>query len=185
MPAYQERVSDYSVTFLGERALERQSVVDPTNKIALLTGGKRIGRIVAEQLAARGADVALSFARSRTEAEEAAERVRAAGRRALVLQADLTSPDACRALVSAVAESLGGPDILSNMASVYVNRRLADVSASDWQAPIAVDLGAAFFCSQAAAPFMRARGGGRIINFSDWVVASGRPRYKGFVPYYV
>ena len=125
------------------------------------------------------------FARSRTEAEEAAARVRAAGRRALVQQADLTSPEACRALVSGVAEALGGVDILINMASVYAKRPFGDVSVQDWQAPLAVDLGAAFFCSQAAAPLMRLRGGGRIINFSDWTVPSGRPRYRGFVPYYV
>ena len=58
--------------------------MDLAGKIALITGGKRIGLVVAEQLAARGADVAVSFARSRTEAEEAALRVRAAGRRAQV-----------------------------------------------------------------------------------------------------
>jgi NAD(P)-dependent dehydrogenase (short-subunit alcohol dehydrogenase family) len=159
--------------------------VELAGKIALITGGRRIGLVVAEQLAARGADVAVSFARSRTEAEEAARRVRAAGRRALVEQADLASPEACRALVSRVGSALGGPDVLVNMASVYVNRPLESVSAADWQAPLAVDLGAAFFCSQAAAAAMRARGGGRIVNFSDWVAASGRPRYKGFVPYYV
>jgi NAD(P)-dependent dehydrogenase (short-subunit alcohol dehydrogenase family) len=159
--------------------------VELTNKVALITGGKRIGLVVAEELAKRGADVALSFARSRTGAEAAAASVRAAGRRALVQQADLTSPDACRALVSAVATGLGGLDILVNMASVYVKRPLEEVQASDWQAPLAVDLGAAFFCSQAAAPLMRLRGGGRIVNFSDWTVPSGRPRYRGFVPYYV
>ena len=156
-----------------------------TNKVALITGGKRIGRVVAEELARRRADVALDFARSRTQAEEAAARVRAAGRRALVQQADLTSPDACRALVSSAAQVLGGVDILINMASVYAKRPLEDVSVQDWQAPLAVDLGAAFFCSQAAAPLMRLRGGGRIVNFSDWTVPSGRPRYRGFVPYYV
>jgi NAD(P)-dependent dehydrogenase (short-subunit alcohol dehydrogenase family) len=159
--------------------------VDLAGKVALITGGKRIGLVVAEQLAARGADVAVSFARSRAEAEEAAVRVRAAGRRALVEQADLTSPEACRTLVSRVTATLGGPDVLVNMASVYVSRPFEHLSAAEWQAPLAVDLGASFFCSQAAAPAMRARGGGRIVNFSDWVVASGRPRYKGFVPYYV
>jgi NAD(P)-dependent dehydrogenase (short-subunit alcohol dehydrogenase family) len=159
--------------------------VDLNGKIALITGGKRIGLVVAEQLAARGADVALSYARSRTEAEEAARRVRAAGRRAIVEQADLASPEACRTLVARVASALGGPDVLINMASVYVNRPLESVSIADWQAPLAVDLGATFFCAQAAAPAMRARGVGRIVNFSDWVVASGRPRYKGFAPYYV
>jgi 3-oxoacyl-[acyl-carrier protein] reductase len=48
-----------------------------------------------------------------------------------------------------------------------------------------VDLRAAFLCAHAAAPHMRARGGGRIINFSDWIARSGRPRYTGYVPYYV
>jgi NAD(P)-dependent dehydrogenase (short-subunit alcohol dehydrogenase family) len=87
--------------------------------------------------------------------------------------------------VTGVAAALGGLDILINMASVYVNRPFADVREEDWHAPLAVDLGAAFFCAQAAAPLMRTRGGGRIVNFSDWLVPSGRPRYRGFVPYYV
>src|SRR4051795_13115424 len=48
-----------------------------------------------------------------------------------------------------------------------------------------VDLRAAFLCARAAVPHMRRSGGGRIINFSDWVAASGRPRYTGYIPYYV
>ena len=48
-----------------------------------------------------------------------------------------------------------------------------------------VDLRAAFLCSKAAAPHMRRQGGGRIVNFSDWLAKSGRPRYKGFLSYYV
>jgi NAD(P)-dependent dehydrogenase (short-subunit alcohol dehydrogenase family) len=47
------------------------------------------------------------------------------------------------------------------------------------------DLRAAFLCAHAAVPHMRKQGGGRIINFSDWIARSGRPRYKGFLPYYV
>ncbi len=156
-----------------------------TDKVALITGGKRIGLVVAEELARRGADVALGYARSRAEAEEAAARVRAAGRRATIIQADLTSPEACRALVGGAVEALGGLDILINMASVYVERPFADLSAADWNPPLAVDLGASFHCAHAAAPHMRARGGGRIINFSDWTVTSGRARYRGFLPYYV
>ena len=156
-----------------------------TDKIVLITGAKRIGIVLAEELAKRGADVGLSFMRSREQAEQAATRVRAAGRRALTESADLTSPDACRALVSSVAEVLGGLDILINMASVYVARPFADLRPADWQAPLAVDLGASFFCAQAAAPLMRARGGGRIINFSDWTAPGDRPRYRGFLPYYV
>ena len=48
-----------------------------------------------------------------------------------------------------------------------------------------VDLRAAFLCAHAAAPHMRRQGGGRIVNFSDWIAKSGRPRYPGFLPYYV
>jgi NAD(P)-dependent dehydrogenase (short-subunit alcohol dehydrogenase family) len=159
--------------------------VDLLNRVALITGGKRIGLVVAEELAKRGADVALSYARSRPEAETAAERVRAAGRRAAIVQADLTQPDACRTLVDTAAAELGRLDILVNMASVYVNKAFDELSAKDWNATVDVDLRAAFFCAQAAAPYMRREGGGRIVNFSDWLARSGRPRYKGFLPYYV
>ena len=153
--------------------------------VALITGGKRIGLVVAEQLAQRGADVALGYARSRAEAEEGAAKVGAAGRRAAVVQADLTKPEACEALVNTVVAELGRLDILVNMASVYVKKPFAELRATDWNATVDVDLRAAFLCAHAAAPHMRRQGGGRIINFSDWLARSGRPRYKGFLPYYV
>jgi NAD(P)-dependent dehydrogenase (short-subunit alcohol dehydrogenase family) len=159
--------------------------VDLTNTVALITGGRRIGRVVAEQLAQRGADVALGYARSRPAADEAAAKVRAAGRRAAVVQADLTKPDACETLVNAVVAELGRLDILVNMASVYVKKPFDELRAADWNATVDVDLRAAFLCAHAAAPHMRRQGGGRIINFSDWLARSGRPRYKGFLPYYV
>ena len=159
--------------------------MDLPGKVALITGGKRIGLVVAEQLALRGADVALGYARSRTEAEEAAAKVRAAGRRAAVVHADLTKPDACEALVNTVVAELGRLDILVNMASVYVKKPFGELRATDWDATVNVDLRAAFLCAHAAAPHMRRQGGGRIINFSDWLARSGRPRYKGFLPYYV
>jgi NAD(P)-dependent dehydrogenase (short-subunit alcohol dehydrogenase family) len=159
--------------------------MDLAGKVALITGGKRIGLVVAEQLAQRGADVGLGYARSRPEAEEAAAKVRGAGRRAAVVQADLTKPDACEALVNAVVAELGRLDVLVNMASVYVKKPFSELRATDWDATVNVDLRAAFLCAHAAAPHMRRQGGGRIINFSDWLARSGRPRYKGFLPYYV
>jgi NAD(P)-dependent dehydrogenase (short-subunit alcohol dehydrogenase family) len=156
-----------------------------SDKVALITGGKRIGLVVARELAARGVDIALRYARSRVEAERAAELVRAAKRRATAFQADLLQPEACEALVAQVADTFGRLDILINMASVYVERPFAELKASEWDATLNVDLRAAFLCSRAAAPHMRKQGGGRIINFSDWLSRSGRPRYRGFVPYYV
>jgi len=159
--------------------------VDFHNKAALITGGKRIGLVVAEELARRGTDVALAYARSREEAEEAAGLVRAAGRRSAVLQADLTSPEACKATVDGAASALGRLDILINMASVYARTAFDELRITDWNGPLEVDLRASFLCAHAAVPHMRAQGGGRIINFADWVARSGRPRYAGFLPYYV
>ena len=153
--------------------------------VALITGGKRIGLVVAGEIAARGVDVGLSYARSRAEAEQAAERVRAAGRRAAIVQADLSQPEACEAVVAHIVETLGRLDILINMASVYVERPFDELRAADWDSVLNVDLRAAFLCARAAVPHMRRQGGGRIISFSDWVARSGRPRYRGFLPYYV
>jgi len=159
--------------------------MDLKNKVALITGGKRIGAVVASELAARGVEIGLSYARSKTEAEQAADAVRAEKRRAATFQTDLSQPPAAAVLVSAVVQTFGRLDILINMASVYAKRPFADLTVEDWDAALDVDLRAAFLCAQAAAPHMRAQGGGRIINFSDWVAKSGRPRYLGYVPYYV
>jgi NAD(P)-dependent dehydrogenase (short-subunit alcohol dehydrogenase family) len=68
---------------------------------------------------------------------------------------------------------------------VYSERPFAELTLEDWNGALDVDLRAAFLCSLRAVPHMRAKGGGRIINFSDWVAKSGRPRYPGYLPYYV
>jgi NAD(P)-dependent dehydrogenase (short-subunit alcohol dehydrogenase family) len=103
----------------------------------------------------------------------------------VVVQADLQVPEACSALVAEAARMMGRLDILINMASVYAERPFEQVRAADWNAGLDVDLRGAFFCAQAAVPHMREQGGGRIVNMTDWIAKSGRPRYGGFVPYYV
>ena len=159
--------------------------MDLGGRAALITGGKRIGEAVASAFAAGGADVALSYNRSRSDAEQAAAAVEAEGRRAVVTQADLSLPDDCARLVNGSAETLGRLDILINMASVYARTAFDELTEQDWDRGLAVDLTASFLCARAAVPHMRARAGGRIVNFADWVAASGRPRYPGFLPYYV
>ena len=152
---------------------------------ALITGGKRIGAAVAIDLARRGMHLALTYNRSRREAEETADEVRSAGRRVFLIQADLSRGDECRRLVDESAASLGRLDVLINMASVYKSVPFDETDEASWDATIDVDLKAAFLCARAAAAHLRAAGGGRIISFSDWVAASGRPRYKGYLPYFV
>jgi NAD(P)-dependent dehydrogenase (short-subunit alcohol dehydrogenase family) len=156
-----------------------------TGKAVLITGGKRIGAVIAAELAERGMDVALSFNRSREEAEDTASAVRAKGRRAFVVHADVSRAQDCAALVNDAARQLGRLDVLINMASVYSSVPFDQLDEQCWDAAIDVDLKAAYLCAIAAVPHLRAAGGGRIINFADWIAASGRPRYAGYLPYYV
>jgi len=156
-----------------------------SGRAALVTGGRRIGAVVAEALAARGADVALTWRGSRAEADAAAEAVRTHGRRALVLQADLADAAACARVVDETAGALGRLDVLVTMASRYLATPFDTLTLDDWQRQLDVDLRATWLCAQAAVPHMRRAGGGRIVAFSDWVAASRRPRYPGYLPYYV
>jgi NAD(P)-dependent dehydrogenase (short-subunit alcohol dehydrogenase family) len=157
----------------------------PHGKVALITGGKRIGAVVATTLAKDGVDIALVYNRSLAEAAETESAVKALGRRALVIQADVANERACIDAVTATIKELGRLDILINMASLYGAKPFADLTTADWDRQLAVDLRAAFVFAHAAAPAMKHQGGGRIVNFTDWIAASARPRYPGYTPYYV
>lgn len=159
--------------------------MDLQGRAAIVTGGARMGEAVAEMLAGAGADVALVYRSSAESADRAAAQVRAKGRRAFTVRADLADPAACRAAVDGAAAQFGRLDVVVAMASVYRAAPLADLDADAWDAQLAVDLRSTFLVAHAAVPHLRAVGGGRIVAFSDWVAASGRPRYTGYVPYYV
>lgn len=159
--------------------------MDLPGKVALVTGTKRIGAVVAIELARGGADVALVYRTSRAEADDAANTIRDLGRRALVLQANLREPDACERVVDETVDALGRLDVLVNMASIYIPRPVDEITVDEWDQQMDVDLRSAWLCARAAIPHMRRLRGGRIINFSDWVARSGRPRYPGFLTYYV
>ncbi len=156
-----------------------------TSRVALLTGAKRIGAAVASALASRGADIAITYQRSKSEAEEVGQAVRALGRRALVLQADVSDPAAAPVVVDVIDRTFGRLDVLVNMASLYQSVPFDALDHAEWSRQLSVDLHGSFLFARAAVPLMRRTGGGRIVNFSDWVAASGRPRYPGFVAYYV
>lgn len=157
----------------------------PPAGAALVTGSRRIGAAVARALAAAGHDVAVAFHRSRREADAAVKDVEAAGRRGLALAADLADPRACRELVDRAAAKLGRLDVVALLASRFDRQPFDALDAAAWDQALAVDLTASFHCARAAVPHLRRAGGGHIVLFSDWVAASGRPRYRGYLPYYV
>jgi NAD(P)-dependent dehydrogenase (short-subunit alcohol dehydrogenase family) len=119
------------------------------------------------------------------EADGVVADVQRVARTGAAFQANLSNAEDCRTLVARAAETLGRLDVLLNMASVYTARSLEETDEAAWEAAVNVDLRAAFLCARAAVPHMRAAGGGRIVNFSDWIAASGRPRYPGYLAYYV
>ena len=159
--------------------------MDLCGKVAVVTGGKRIGRIVAQELAQHGMNLVLSYRGSREEAEQTVADVEAVGRRATIVSADVSKPADCLGIFDQALATFGRVDVLINMASIYRSKPLQEVTVDYWTTDLDVNLRSAFLCAHAAIPLMRGVGGGRIVNFADWLVRSGRPRYTGFTPYYV
>ena len=159
--------------------------MDLREKVAVITGGRRIGASVAVELARRGMHVSLSYRMSSDAALAAVKEVERCGQSALITQADLSDPAACEGLIEATVKKLGGLHVVINMASTYMPTRFDELTESHLAEALQVDLNGAYACSLAAVPHKRPAGGGQIVNFSDWTAASGRPRYEGFLPYYV
>ena len=153
-------------------------------RVVLITGGKRIGHVVATELAVRGADIAVSYRQSRAEAEATAAEVRAVGRRAALVAADVEKSADCAELVEATVRELGRLDVLINMASIYEAVPFDEMTERDWQRNLDINLRSVFLCTKAAVPYLRQQGGGRVINFADWLADSRRPGYAGYVVYY-
>jgi NAD(P)-dependent dehydrogenase (short-subunit alcohol dehydrogenase family) len=155
------------------------------NRVVIITGGKRIGRIVAQELATRGADLVLSYRGSRSEAEDTVRDVQARGRQAIATAADVSKAADCASLIATARDAFGRIDALVNMASVYGSTPFDDLTEAYWDRDLTINLKSAFLCAKAAVPVMRTTGGGRIVNFADWLARSGRPTYMGFTSYYV
>jgi 3-oxoacyl-[acyl-carrier protein] reductase len=134
-------------------------------RVALVTGAARgIGRAIALALAREGADVACADLLS---AEETVQAVRALGRRAIALRADIGRAAHARRIVADTVRRLGGLDILVNNAGIAHRDSLGGTSEKTWNRVVGVVLKGTFLCCQAAVPAMRRRGGGKIVNVSS------------------
>jgi len=136
-------------------------------KIAVVTGGGRgLGRALVEALARAGADVAFSFRESGRGAEEAAEAVRAAGRRAFLQRVDARERGAVAAFVDRAAAEWGGLDVLVNNVGVFRRVPLEELTEDVLDEAFAVNVKAAVMASRAAAPYL-VRRKGAIVNVAS------------------
>ena len=138
------------------------------NKIALVTGsGRGIGRAIALHFAQLGADVIVNYHRNEAPAQEVATQIRALGRRALVVKANLSKPEDIDLLFAQTEAEFHGLDIFISNAASGFNRPAMTQKVSGWDWTLNVNARAFLFASQRAVPLMQTRGGGSIIAISS------------------
>lgn len=151
-----------------------------TDQVAVVTGaGRGIGAATAVALAQAGADVLLS-ARTESQLAEVAELVEVAGRKALVVPADLNDLDAVSGLAQAAAEQLGRIDIVVNNVGGTIPNALLDTDAAYLEDAFHFNVSTAHALVRAAVPVMLEGGGGSAVNISSNM---GRVAGRGFLAY--
>ncbi|MEG3182359.1 2-dehydro-3-deoxy-D-gluconate 5-dehydrogenase KduD [Sphingomonas sp. LT1P40] len=151
---------------------------DLTGKVAIVTGANTgIGQGIALALAAAGADIA---AVGRSAATETVEKVRALGRRAEIISADLSTIEPVQRVVEETLDKLGGLDILVNNAGIIRRNDAVDFTEEDWNTVMDTNLKSVFFLCQAAARHMIPNGGGKIINIASMLTFQGGIRVPSY-----
>ena len=141
---------------------------DLNGHTALVTGASRgIGAAIAMALADAGAAVAVNYRERADEADAVVAKIREIGGRATGIAADVSQAAAVAKMVDLAGSALGAIDILVNNAGLAIVRGIDDLTESDFDQTIAVNLKSAFLCTQAVLPAMRAKKWGRIVNISS------------------
>lgn len=147
---------------------------DLSGKVALVTGGSRgIGAASAIALAKAGCDVAVNYRTRGDDAEVVCQQMRAAGRRAIAVCADIARTREAQKMAAVVASQLGPISILVNNAGVARVQKIEDITEEDWDEIIDVNLKSTFMVTQAVLPGMRTQQWGRIINLSSVAAQTG------------
>lgn len=143
-------------------------------KVAIVTGGSRnIGRAICEALSAQGARVTVNALNSTDDAEATVAAITSAGGLARTHLADVTDPDAVRAMIGATEAEWGSVSILVNCASIREEWPFEEIRLEDWRRVVSIILDGAFVCAQAVVPGMRSLGGGAIVNIGGETGHSG------------
>jgi len=137
-------------------------------KVAIVTGGTRgIGRAIVLDLAVNGADIVLNYRKSEDLAKELAKTITDMGRRAMVVQADVSSFDDAQAMVEKVLEEFKKVDILINNAGMNWDGVVWKMTEEQWDRVISVDLKGTFNYTRAVTPIFREQGSGKIVNITS------------------
>ncbi len=145
-----------------------------TNRVALVTGASRgIGAAVATALARASAAVAVNYREREEDALGVRARIQETGARSIAVRADVSRAAEVERLVREVETALGPIDILVNNAGIARPQPVAEISESDWDQVLAVNLKSCFLVTQAVLPPMRAKRWGRIINLSSVAAQTG------------
>jgi pteridine reductase len=148
---------------------------------ALVTGAAvRVGRAIAEALAAEGMNLVLHYYTRRDETEALATEVRGRGRRAIAMQADLSDPAKARALADGAWQELGGLDALVLSASSYPRLPLAALDPERVEETLQINLVSPFVLGQRIGLRMRERGHGSIVTLLDWSIDRPDPEYLAY-----
>src|ERR1700736_1900051 len=144
------------------------------NRLALVTGGSRgIGAAVAIALAGAGAGLAWNYRKRADAANTVCGEITGMGRKVIAVQADVSVAAAVKLMVAEVEARLGGIDILVNNAAIAHPRKLEDITETEWDEVLAVNLKSVFLVTQAVVGSMRQRKWGRIINLSSVAAQTG------------
>lgn len=151
---------------------------DFKDRVVLVTGGSRgIGRACCERLARAGANLAINYRSAQDDALQTVERVEAAGTKAMVVQADVSDPDAVQAMVAQVNEQLGPIDMLVNNAGIFEYKMHDEMTLEHWKRNLDVNLTSLYIVTWAVKEQMIERNFGRIVNMSS--ISALRPRPYG------
>jgi 3-oxoacyl-[acyl-carrier protein] reductase len=141
---------------------------DLKGHVALVTGASRgIGAAIATALAEAGAAVAVNYRERAAEAAAIVAKIAEAGGSAIAVAADVSQAASVAGMIDQVNSALGPIDILINNAGMAIVRGIDDLTESEFDQTIAVNLKSAFLCTQAVLPAMRSKRWGRIVNISS------------------
>lgn len=151
-----------------------------TDRVAVVTGaGRGIGAASAVALAEAGADVVIS-SRTASQLDEVAEKIQAAGRRALVVPADLSKLDTVAALANAAHEEFGRLDVVVNNVGGTIPNAFLDTTTDYLEEAFRWNVSTAHALTRAAVPFMLEQGGGAVVSISSVI---GRVSGRGYLAY--